>query len=51
MEERMAFVEALVYLPGPKAAAAADELSISKEMTKYYRTEFRQHGVKGLFGY
>jgi hypothetical protein len=51
MEERMAFVEALVYLPGPKAAAAADELSISKEMTEYYRTEFRKHGVKGLFGY
>jgi hypothetical protein len=51
METRMAFVEALIYLPGPKAEAAADELSISKEMTEYYRKEFHKHGVKGLFGY
>lgn len=50
-ETREGLVEALVYLPGPKAQAAVKELSVADELTKYYENEAHAKGIKGLFGY
>lgn len=46
-------VQSLLYFPDPKAQAAAEELLPQKQknLLDVYRTEKKQSGIKGLFGW